>query len=179
MAYRNKMSSASWWLFLAGLGSMTEVHFFGSIALTELAMIVVGPVLFFVNFQRLRHDGFLPFVWLTLLTCLGGIVASKVNHTYWLFALKGLAFPSVYFVATVTFHHFLRRDLSSMKWFLVGAFFSSIVSILFFNKKHIRLALPLARCCKDRRLRRASWGMPCFGRERSIRYCDCRQCVFI
>ena len=134
MVYRNKMSSASWWLFLAGLGSMTEVHFFGSIALTELAMFVVGPVLFFVNFHRLRREGFMPFVWLTILTCVGCIVASKVNHTYWLFALKGLAVPAVYFVAIVTFHHLLRKDFSAMKWFLIGAFCSSIVSIFVFQQ---------------------------------------------
>ena len=72
------MSSASWWLFLAGLGSMTEVHFFGSIAITELAMFVVAPILFLKNFHRLRHDGLIPFVWLAILTCVGCIYANQL-----------------------------------------------------------------------------------------------------
>lgn len=140
MVRGSKMSSASWWLFLAGLGSMTEVHFFGSIALTELVMFVVGPILFFVNYQHLRNEGFLSFVWLTLLTCVGCVVASMVNHTYWLLALKGLAFPAVYFVATVTFHHLMRKDLSAMKWFLIGTFLSSIVSIFIFQQETYTVA---------------------------------------
>ena len=129
----HRLTPSAFLLFLAGLGSMTEVHVVGSIAITELVMFAAGPILFVVNFHRLRREGFLPFAWLALLTCAGCIVSSKVNGTYWLWGLKALAVPGVYFVAIVTFHHLLRKDLSAMKWFIIGGFLSGIICVFVFQ----------------------------------------------
>lgn len=123
------------WLFLAGLGSYTEVHFFGSIAISELFFYALAPLLFFKNYAALRRDGFLPWVWLTILVCVGCFISSKVNGTYWLFMLKGIAVPAVYFSATIVFHHLLRKDPSAVKWFLIGLFLSSIISIFIFQRE--------------------------------------------
>lgn len=133
MVHVRKMSSASWWLFLAGLGSETQIHFFGSIAITELFFYALAPILFFMDYRRLKHDGFLPWIWLTILTCFGCLISSKVNETYWLLMLKGVAVPAVYFAAAIVFHRLLHDDLSAMKWFLIGNFLSSIVCVFIFQ----------------------------------------------
>lgn len=120
-------------LFLAGLGSATQVHFVGSIALTELVFFATGPVLFLLNYRKLKQDGFLPLVWLTLLVCCGCLISSKVNNTPFVFMLKGLAFPVIYFMAAVSFHHLLRSNLGGLNLYLLGAFLSGIISIFIFQ----------------------------------------------
>lgn len=121
-------------LFLAGLGSRTEVRVIGSIAITELFMLIIGPFLFFKNFYLLKREGFLPFLVLTVMSCFGCVIGSWANQTERVFMLKGLAVPVVYFVATVCFHSLLRNDLGALKWFLVGSFLSGIVSIFVFQQ---------------------------------------------
>lgn len=79
---RSKMGSTVLCLFLAELGPIIEVYFLGRIAIVELEMVVVGINLFFVNFHRLRLETFLPFVRLTILTCVGCFVAGKVDYVY-------------------------------------------------------------------------------------------------
>lgn len=130
---RRLTSSSSMKLFLAGLGSATEVHFVGSIAITELVFFVLFLFVFFKDYNQLRHDGFLPYVWLTILTCTGCVISGLWNGTYPLFILKSLAMPAVYLVATIMFHRLLRQDISAMKWYLVGLALSNIVCIFIFQ----------------------------------------------
>lgn len=126
-------SKSGFWLFLAGLGSITELHLLGSIAITELVFCLLAPFFLCKDFHVLRHDGFMPFVLLSILCCVGCVISSKVNGVYWIFMVKGIAVPFVYFSTAVMLHRLLKSDLAAMKWFVLGAFFSSIISIFIFQ----------------------------------------------
>lgn len=122
-------------LFLAGLGSVTEIHLVGSLAITELFFFAVAPILLFKNYASLKRDGFLPIVMLTILICFGCILSGKINGTPSLYILKGIAVPAVYFVSVISLYSMLRRDLDAMKWFWVGNFLSGIISIFIFQQE--------------------------------------------
>ena len=129
-----KKKSASLYLFLIGLGSQTQIYFIGSIGISELILFLIGPILFFLDYHQLKGDGFMPFIWLSILTCLGCVLSGTINHTDGVFLLKGLAAPYSVFVATVVIHRILRRDFSALKWFILGTFLSGIISIFVFQQ---------------------------------------------
>lgn len=122
-------------LFLIGLGSVTQFHFIGSLGLSELPMFILAPFVFVMDYKRLKADGFMPFVWLAILTCVGCVISSYLNKTPGLFAMKGLAHPYAIFSATVIFHRLLRNNFRGLKWFLIGAFLSGIISIFIFQQE--------------------------------------------
>ena len=126
---------ASFWLFLIGLGSQTHIHIVGSIGISEIALFLLAPIIFFTDYKQLRADGFLPFVWLSILTCLGCVFSGFINDTYHVFLLKGLAAPYAVFASTVVLHWMLRKDFSGLRWLLVGIFISSIISIFIFQQE--------------------------------------------
>ena len=122
-------------LFLVGLGSVTQFHFVGSLGLSEFPIFLLAPFLFFVDYRRLKSDGFLPFIWLSILTCVGCIVASYMNETPSIFVIKGLAQPYSIFAVTVVLHRLLRRDFNGLKYYILGAFLSGIISIFIFQQE--------------------------------------------
>ena len=121
-------------LFLIGLGSQTQIQFVGSIGISELLLFLIGPFVFFLDYRQLKADGFMPFVWLSILTCVGCLLSGVFNHTHLILLVKGLASPYSVFVVTVVFHRLLRKDFSALKWFILGVFVSSIVSIFVFQQ---------------------------------------------
>ena len=125
--------SASLWLFLIGLGSQTQFHFVGSLGISELPVLLLAPFLFVRDCRKLKADGFMPFLWLVIFTCLGCILGAKLNGSPLVFTLKAFAFPYAIFSSTIVFHHLLRNDMGSIKWFIVGTFLSSIVNIFIFQ----------------------------------------------
>lgn len=118
---------------MIGLGSQTQVHFIGSIGISELPIFLIAPILFLLDYKKLKHDGFLPFIWLSILTCFGCVVSSYCNHTPTVFFIKGLAFPYAIFASTVVLHRVLREDLASLKWYFLGSFLSGIICIFIFQ----------------------------------------------
>ena len=69
--------SSSVWMFLIGLGSMTQFHFVGSLGVSELPIFLIAPIIFVMDFRLLRGDGFMPFIWLTILCCIGCCISSQ------------------------------------------------------------------------------------------------------
>lgn len=127
--------AAAYWLFLIGLGSQTQFHFLGSLGISELPVFLIAPFVFVSDYKTLKNDGFLPFVYLAILTCVGCVVSSCVNNTPFIFFIKGLAHPYAIFATTVVLHRILRRDIGAFKWVVVGAFVSGIVSIFVFQQE--------------------------------------------
>ena len=122
-------------LFLVGLGSQTQIHFIGSIGISELPIFLLAPFIFLTDYKKLKADGFLPFVWLSIATCVGCLVSSYANNTPVVYFLKGLAFPYAIFASTVVIHRLLRNNLNAFKWYFVGAFISGIISIFVFQQE--------------------------------------------
>lgn len=127
--------SSNIWLFLIGLGSVTQFHFVGSLGISELPMFLSAPFIFLLDYKALKRDGFMPFVWLTILTCVGCVISSLINKTPNAFFVKGLAQPYSIFAVSVVLHRFLRRNLNGLKWFILGVFLSSVISIFVFQQE--------------------------------------------
>ena len=127
-------SKVKLFLFLIGLGSQTQIQFVGSIGISELILFLIGPFVFFLDYRQLKADGFMPFVWLSILTCVGCLLSGLLNQTYWVFLLKGLAAPYSVFVTTIVFHRLLRQDFAALKWFIFGFFLSGIICIFVFQQ---------------------------------------------
>lgn len=120
-------------MFLVGLGSFTKVVLVGSIAITELVFFAILPYILLKDFSKLKHDGFLPVLTLLVLTMMGSALATYVNGAPIFRSIKVMAQYFSLFTVIVCMHRLLLRDPSSLKWFLLGAFFSGLITIFAFN----------------------------------------------
>ena len=128
----NKKSS-DFWLFMIGMWSQTQIHLVGSLGISEFPIFLVAPFVFLIGYRELRQDGLLPFICLTIFTCIGSVLSGKVNHVYNVEILRGLASPYAIFAEVVVFHRLLRRNFGGLKWIIFGAFISGIISIFVFQ----------------------------------------------
>ena len=122
------------WLFLIGLFSLTEVRIIGSVGISELCMYPLAPIFFVLDYALLRRDGFTKALWLLLLTMVGCIVSSMVNHTPLVYALKGFATPYTMFSVIVVLHRLLRTNLKGVRWLFLGMAISSVVCVFVFQR---------------------------------------------
>ena len=127
--------SNSIWMFLIGLGSVTQFHLIGSLGLSEFPMFIFAPFIFIVDYRKLKEDGFMPFIWLSLLSCIGCVISSLVNFTPFIFLIKAFAMPYSIFAVTVVVHRFLRENFHGLKWYIIGAFLSGIISVFIFQQE--------------------------------------------
>ena len=126
--------AASWFLFLLGTFSMTQIRIIGNIGISELVVFFLAPWFFLADYKVLKYDGFMPAIWLALLMCLGCVVASIANYTPFLLFLKGLATPYTIFSILVVGHHLLRRSMSGYKWFCLGMAMTVTINIFIFQR---------------------------------------------
>ena len=114
-------------LFLIGLFAWFRVHLIGQIGLSELACLLIGPVLFLVDYKALKRDGMLPLCWLLLATCAGCLLSSVYNHTDFSRWARGLATPLVFFAVFVTIYHFLKNDPNGIVLLIMGWSLSGLI----------------------------------------------------
>lgn len=126
-------NSSSFWMFLIGLGSRTQFHFFGSLGISELPIFILAPFVFMRDFNKIRSCGFMPWLTLSLCVCVGCLISGFVNDTPLFFLIKGFATPYSIFAIGVIFFHFMYKDLMSFRWFIVGTFLSSIICVFIFQ----------------------------------------------
>lgn len=119
--------------FLLGLGTYTKVFFLGCVAITELVCFALAPFIFIKTYKDLKHDGFLRFLTLVLLSMVGGIVATLVAGNGMYMLRNHMARLYAIFSVVVVFHMLLRQQLQGLRWFFVGACLSSIISIFILN----------------------------------------------
>lgn len=116
-------------MFLLGLFSETHVNIVGFIAISELFVFLVAPLIFMVDYHLLRRDGFMPVIILSVLSCIGCVISSIHNNTPLPLLYRGFASAYSLFAIPVVMHHFLRKDLNGLKWYLIGAAISSVITI--------------------------------------------------
>ncbi len=127
-------------LFLIGLGSMTQVQIVGYIGISELILFALGPIFFLQNFQRLRHDGFMPLICLTWVAFFGGWFSGWMNHIPLPNILRGVAAPYAVFCVVCVMHYFLTRDLKSIRYFFIGVALSFLISRFIFQPGNISVS---------------------------------------
>lgn len=113
---------------------MTQIRVVGSIGISELFMFVLAPIMFMQDVANLRKDGFMPIVWLSLLTCASCIISSIVNETSWPFVLRGIASPYSLFAITVVLHRLLSKNLNGLRWVMLGWALSQVINIFIFQR---------------------------------------------
>lgn len=138
-----------YWLFFMGLFAMTEVFIGGFSAISELAIFIVGPFVLVNDWRTLSRDGFLPSVWLFILTILGCTIASKVNGIALPFFARGFAAIYGTLMSFVCAHRLLRDDFSKVKWFFLGYSLSLVINIFIFQRGSARHGMDTALFSAD------------------------------
>lgn len=134
---RNKQRN--YLLLLMGLFSLTEANLgAGFLAISEMVVFLVAPFVFLKDFKLLKHDGFMPMVWLIWLTMAGCVVASWQNHTPFPYFCRGFFAVYAVFAGMVCFHRLLRGNFSGVKYFFLGVALSCIINIFIFQRGSAR-----------------------------------------
>lgn len=114
--------------FLIGLGAQTQIRIVGSMGVSEFVMFMIAPIVFLMDMPLLRKHGFMPAIWLSLLTCAGCLFGGFWNHTDKIELVKGFASPYAIFAIIVCLHRVLWKNLSGMKWLVLGLACSWVLS---------------------------------------------------
>jgi hypothetical protein len=120
-------------LFLLGLGNATKVYFLGVISFSELAIFFLAPFLLLKNWNRMKREGFLTFIYMLFFLMLGLFVSSCWNHSPWPFVVKLFAVFYGMLAFYVVFYILLHDNFKGIGWFFLGSFISGIITIWAFN----------------------------------------------
>lgn len=120
---------------------MTQVNFVGSIGISELVCYILAPFVFVKDIPSLRRNGFMPVIWLSILSMIGCCLASAYNNTAIPFFLRGFAITYSLFALPVCIHHMLRSNLDGLKWIFLGICISRIINIFVFRQSYELSAL--------------------------------------
>ena len=126
--------NASLCLFLLGLFSMTQFHLIGNIGISELFVFIAAPLIFIQDYRVLKYDGFMPAVWLALLSCAGCIIGSYANGTPAYNVIRGFATTYSAFAIIVVGHRLVRQAPNGYKWLCLGWGLTWIVNIFVFQR---------------------------------------------
>ena len=120
-------------LFLLGLGTLTQIYFYGCLAFSELVIFFVAPVLYVTRYQKLRRMGFCVFINMLFGVIAALFVSSWYNDTAYPFVIKSLASIYSVFSYFIVLAILLKDNFNGLRWFLIGIFLSSLVTIVAFN----------------------------------------------
>lgn len=125
--------SASFWLFMIGLGSMTQINIGGYTAISEFFLVLLFPIALIKNYRLFAKDHCKTMVNLLLLWMVGTCLTDYVTGNYFMFFIRGFIVPLGTLAALVTIYPLLRRNPDALKWFLIGAAISGVVCIFVFQ----------------------------------------------
>jgi len=127
-----KMKNLNWGFFLYGLGSNFQL--IASLSMTELFVLIAGPVLVFREYSMMKKHGVHTFFWLSVLVIFGAIVSTMANGASLYFLIRRFAAIVIVPFAIVVMHNMLRRSPNSFKWMLVGNVISLFLCTFIFQK---------------------------------------------
>lgn len=125
--------SASFWLFLIGLGSVTQIRVGGYTAISELFLVLLLPFTLVKNYRLFAKDHCKTIVNLILIWMAGVCLTDYVTGNYFVFFIRGFIAPLGTLAALVVIYPLLRRHPDALKWFLLGIAISGVVSIFVFQ----------------------------------------------
>ena len=137
--------TTSFWLFLLGLFSATQIRVVGSIGISELFVYVLAPFIFMRDYHILKHDKFMPVLLLSMSAMLGCVIACWYNSTPLPAAFRGFATAYSVFAVPVVLHGFLRNNIMGFRWMLLGMAISSFITIFaFYNAAELSKSAGMA-----------------------------------
>lgn len=117
-------------LFLLGLFTTYRVNLIGKIGVSEIFVFLAAPFIFLQDIRILKRDGFMPFIWLTIATCVACVISSLWNHTSIPAMLRGIASPYSLFAGIVVIHRLLRKNMEGLKWLALGFGLSMMMTMI-------------------------------------------------
>lgn len=129
-----KNSKYSRWMFLIGLGSQTQIHLFGSLAISEIFIFIIAPFFLIKNFLVLRKDGVNKYLFLLFLAMIGGCISAACNGILLPMFARGLAAQYSFLASLVLFYIILRKDPLAFRWYILGSAISFVICIFVFQQ---------------------------------------------
>lgn len=137
--------ATSFWLFLIGLFSETQIRFVGSIGISELFIYVLAPFVFIRDYNKLKRDKFMIILLLAMSAMIGCIISCWHNRTPLPAALRGFATAYSVFAIPVVLHSLLRNNIMGFRWMLLGIAISGVITIFgFYNAAELYKTAGLA-----------------------------------
>jgi len=133
--YSKNTKASSFLLFLLGLGSATKVFLFGTIAISELVIFFLAPLVFLRKFVHMKRDEFSGFIYMLSMLIGGMIISAWWNHSQFPFVFKLFAVFYGMFAYYVVFYSLLRNNLRGIGFFFLGCAISEIIIIWYFNPR--------------------------------------------
>ena len=123
-------------LFLFGLFALLQVKLIGSIGISEIVVYLLAPFVFIGNIRLLRHDGFMPIIYLSFMVMTGCTLSSWHNNTPLPLFARGFAQIYSLFAFPVVFHKLIRDNLRGVRWLLLGMCISMVVNVFVFRQSY-------------------------------------------
>jgi hypothetical protein len=120
-------------LFALGLTSLTQVRLIGYLAIVEILYSVLALYFIFTQFSVLRKSCLWPFLLLSLGWFLSAVITDIYRETDLDLMLKGCVTPLLWASAMISMYFVLRERVELMKWFVLGAALSGIISLYIFK----------------------------------------------
>lgn len=130
---KREIKRAGWYLFLIGLGSLTQIKLGFSIGISEIFVYLAAPFLFMRNVAILKRDGMMTLLFLGLLVNIMNVVAGIANNIPLYFYFKGFATTYPLLAFPIVLHHLLTKNPLGHRWLLLGAAISNIVNVFMFR----------------------------------------------
>ena len=123
----------SFFMFGLGLFSLTKVYFIGCLAISEIFVFALGPILFLRNYSQMKRDGCLSFIWMTLILGVAAVASSVYNSTPFAYSIHAYAVIYGFMCFYVVYYVLLKKRMTSIGWYFLGAAISGIITIYAFN----------------------------------------------
>ena len=128
---RKKSDAIGWFLF--GIGSQLQI--LASLSFTEAFVLLAGPILLLRGeYAQMRKSGAHVFFVISLLVLVGCIINYFHFGAWGYFALRRFAQVSIFVCMVPVAHWMIRRDMSSVKWLVLGNAISGILCVFVFQK---------------------------------------------
>lgn len=130
---KRAVKRAGWYLFLIGLGSLTQIKIGFSIGISEIFVYLAAPFLYMRNAAMLKRDGMMPLLFLGLLVNIMNVVSGLANNIPIYFYFKGFASTYPLLAFPIVLHHLLTKNPLGHRWLYLGIAISNIVNIFMFR----------------------------------------------
>lgn len=120
-------------LFVCGLLSATQIQLIGYLSIVEIIFAVLTPYYVVTCWDELRRSSLWPFLLLIFGWFVSAAITDIYRETELMLALKGVSTPILWASAFVSMYFLLRERVDLMRWFILGAAISGVVSLYIFK----------------------------------------------
>lgn len=120
-------------IFTLGLVSATQVQLIGYLSIVEIIFLLLTPFYIITRWRTLTNSQLWPFLILILGWFFSAVATDLWRETDLSLLLKGAATPLLWASSLISMYFLLRERLDLIRWFVVGAAISGVVSMYVFK----------------------------------------------